>query len=108
MGMRDIEVDMSDSFLVHYILNSLPPPYGPFRISGNTHKDKWSINKLMTMCVQIEESLAMETSEVVLTTNVGNNMNQVNKNGKVNIPPQVGIKKVQVFLLQKQRTQIQG
>ena len=45
MHMRDIatqlqtlEVTMSDTFLVHYILN--------------THKDKWSINELLTMCVQ--------------------------------------------------------
>ena len=59
MEMRDIvaqlkklEVEMSKSFLVHLILNTLPPQYGPFKISYNTHKDKWSINKLMTMCVQ--------------------------------------------------------
>ena len=61
MEMRDIvaqlkklEVEMSDSFLVHFILNTLPPQYGPFKISYNTHKDKWSINELMTMCVQEE------------------------------------------------------
>ncbi|KAK2444049.1 hypothetical protein QL285_015104 [Trifolium repens] len=67
MKMRDIasqlkklEVDMSESFLVHYILNSLPAEYGPFKISYNTHKDKWSINELMTMCVQEEERLVME------------------------------------------------
>ncbi|CAL9098064.1 unnamed protein product [Musa textilis] len=58
MQMRDIaaqlkklEVDMSESFLVHYILNTLPYQYGSFKISYNTHKDKWSINELMTMCV---------------------------------------------------------
>ncbi|RVX04594.1 hypothetical protein CK203_023478 [Vitis vinifera] len=51
MEMRDIltqlkklEVEMSESFLVHFILNTLPPQYGPFKISYNTHKDKWSIN----------------------------------------------------------------
>nr|CAN74164.1 hypothetical protein VITISV_026444 [Vitis vinifera] len=64
MEMRDIvaqlkklEVEMSESFLVHFILNTLPPQYGPFKISYNTHKDKWSINELMTMCVQEEGSL---------------------------------------------------
>jgi len=42
MEMRDIasqlkslEVEISDSFLVHLILNSLPPQYGPFKISYN-------------------------------------------------------------------------
>ncbi|KAK4257764.1 hypothetical protein QN277_007309 [Acacia crassicarpa] len=48
--LKSLEVDMSDSFLVHYILNTLPQPYRPFRISYNTHKDKWSINELLTMC----------------------------------------------------------
>ncbi|OIT01671.1 hypothetical protein A4A49_56730, partial [Nicotiana attenuata] len=58
MEMRDIaaklkslEVDMSEPFLVHFILNSLPAEYGPFKISYNTHKDKWLINELLTMCV---------------------------------------------------------
>ena len=49
MRMRDIvvqlkvlEVTMSDSFLVHYILCTLPLQYAPFKISYNTYKDKWS------------------------------------------------------------------
>ena len=70
MQMRDIatqlkklEIDMSESFLVHFILNTLPHQYGPFKISYNTHKDKWSINELMTMCVQEEERLVMELGE---------------------------------------------
>ncbi|KAL0453456.1 UNVERIFIED_CONTAM: hypothetical protein Slati_1323700 [Sesamum latifolium] len=40
MQMRDIaaqlkslEVDMSESFLVHYILNTLPTQYAPYKIS---------------------------------------------------------------------------
>ncbi|KAL6342868.1 hypothetical protein AAG906_016887 [Vitis piasezkii] len=58
MEMRDIatqlkslEIEMSESFLVHFILNSLPSEYGPFKISYNIHKEKWSINELLTMCV---------------------------------------------------------
>ncbi|OIT28788.1 hypothetical protein A4A49_59521, partial [Nicotiana attenuata] len=58
MEMRDIaaklkslEVDMSEPFLVHFIINSLPAEYGPFKIFYNTHKDKWLINELLTMCV---------------------------------------------------------
>ena len=58
MEMRDIatqlkslEIEMLESFLVHFILNSLPSEYGPFKISYNIHKEKWSINELLTMCV---------------------------------------------------------
>ena len=43
MEMRDIaaqlkslEIEISESFLVHFILNSLPTEYGPFKISYNT------------------------------------------------------------------------
>ena len=48
MHMRDIstqlktlEVTMSETFFVHFILNTLPQQYSPFKISYNTHKDKW-------------------------------------------------------------------
>ena len=59
MEMRDIaallkslKVEIPESFLVHFILNSLSSEYGPFKISYNTHKETWSINELLTMCVQ--------------------------------------------------------
>ena len=55
---------MSEPFLVHYILNTLLQQYGPFKISYNTYKDKWSINKLLTICVQVEGMLIMELGEI--------------------------------------------
>jgi hypothetical protein len=58
--LKSLEVDISESFLVHFILNSLPTEYTPFKISYNTHKDKWSVNELLTMCVQEEERLKHE------------------------------------------------
>ncbi|XP_028114160.1 uncharacterized protein LOC114312148 [Camellia sinensis] len=64
MEMRDIaarlkslEIEISESFLVNFILNSLPVEYEAFQISYNTQKEKWSINELLTMCVQEEERL---------------------------------------------------
>ena len=53
MKMRDIvaqlkllEIEMSESFLVHFILNSFPSEYESFKIFYNAHKEKWSINEL--------------------------------------------------------------
>ncbi|RVW64590.1 Retrovirus-related Pol polyprotein from transposon TNT 1-94 [Vitis vinifera] len=73
MEMRDIvvqlkklEVEMSESLLVHFILNTLLPQYGLFKFFYNTHKDKWSINELMTMCVQEKGRLMMEQGESVM------------------------------------------
>ncbi|KAL6348125.1 hypothetical protein AAG906_039280 [Vitis piasezkii] len=64
MEMRDIvvelkkfRVEMSESFLLHFILNTLPPQYGPFKISYNIHKDKRSINELMTMLAHFDLEL---------------------------------------------------
>ncbi|RVX20257.1 Retrovirus-related Pol polyprotein from transposon TNT 1-94 [Vitis vinifera] len=103
MEMRDIvaqlkklEVEMSESFLVHFILNTLPPQYGPFKISYNTHKDKWSINELMTMCVQEEGRLLMEQGEsaMLVTQRKGKKGKpQASQKGKQQIPPKSDIKK---------------
>ena len=110
MQMRDIttqlmklEIDMSESFLGNFILNTLPHQYGPFKISYNTHKDKWSINELMTMCVQEEERLVMELGEsaMLVTTHGKNKRNDTShtytsksdQKGKGRIPPRVDIKK---------------
>ena len=70
--LKNLEVTMSESFLVNYILYTLPSQYSPFKISYNTHKEKWSISELMTMCVQKEEQLLMEQGEKVLFTILGN------------------------------------
>ncbi|XP_020577801.1 uncharacterized protein LOC110022966 [Phalaenopsis equestris] len=101
MHMRDItaqlealEVKMSESFLVHFILNTLPQQYGPFKISYNTHKDKWSINELLTMCVQEEGRLAMEEGEKVnFTTQGKRKWDQAKNKGKGKIPFQPDIRK---------------
>ena len=81
MQMRDIatqlktlEVEMFNSFFVHYILNTFPQQYGPFKIFYTTHKDEWSINELLTMCVQVERRLKMELGESALSQNYFNLM----------------------------------
>lgn len=61
--LKSLKMEISEAFLVHFILNSLPSEYGPFKISYNTHKDEWSVNELLTMCVQEEERLKTERPE---------------------------------------------
>ncbi|KAH7512518.1 hypothetical protein FEM48_Zijuj12G0099100 [Ziziphus jujuba var. spinosa] len=100
MRMRDIEaqlkvleVEMSETFLVHYILCTLPQQYGLLKISYNTHKDKWSINEPATMCVQEKGRLAMEEGEKVNLIVLGKKKYQAKQKGKSNIHPQSDIKK---------------
>ena len=88
---------------MHFILNTLPHQYRPFKISYNTHKDIWSNNELMTMGVQEEERLVMELGKrAMLATTFGKNKrndtsptytSKSNQKGKCRIPPQANIKK---------------
>ena len=61
--LRLLEIEMFESFLVHFSLNSLLSKYGLIKISYNTHKKKWSVNKLLTMRVQEEGRLNQERIE---------------------------------------------
>ncbi|KAH0653422.1 hypothetical protein KY290_031702 [Solanum tuberosum] len=67
--------------------------YGPFKISYNTHKDKWFTNELMAMCVQHEGQLLMETGESAFTTTQGKKTNHANKRSKEKAPLETDIKK---------------
>jgi ionotropic glutamate receptor len=62
--LKNLEVEMLESFLVHYIMNTFPQQYGPFLY--NTYKDGQSINKLMTMCIKEEWRLVMELGENIM------------------------------------------
>ena len=84
---------MSESFLAHYILNSLPQQYGAFKISYNTHKEKWSINELLTMCVQEEGRLLAEMGESALLTTHERKKKQAQHKEKGKVPIQADIKK---------------
>ncbi|GKF08595.1 hypothetical protein Tco_0042819, partial [Tanacetum coccineum] len=44
--LKTLSMNVDDSFLVLFIMNSLPPKYRPFYINYNTLKDKWNIDEL--------------------------------------------------------------
>ncbi|XP_047340597.1 uncharacterized protein LOC124944394 [Impatiens glandulifera] len=91
--LKRLEVDMSESFLVHYILATLPSAYGAFKVSYNTHKEKWSINELMTMCVQEENRLSMDLGESAFTVTHGKDQKSHKPKGKGKLSATGGIKK---------------
>ena len=76
--LKTLEVEMSKTFLVHYLLNPLSLAYRPFKIFYKTLKDKWSINELLYMCVQEEGRLIMEMEENAHMAIQGKNKNQSN------------------------------
>ena len=55
--LKRMDMAISEGFLVHFIMTSLPSKFGPFKINYNTQKDEWKMSELITMCVQEEERL---------------------------------------------------
>ena len=52
--LKTLGMTVDDSFLVQFILNSLPQEYEPFQINYNTIKDKWDVNELASKLTQEE------------------------------------------------------
>jgi gag-polypeptide of LTR copia-type len=39
--LKDMDMIISEEFLVHFIMASLHAQFGPFKINYNTQKEKW-------------------------------------------------------------------
>ncbi|KAM2628345.1 hypothetical protein TB2_001696 [Malus domestica] len=65
LKLKDLEVVVTDQFLVHMALNSLPAKYGQLKVSYNTSKDKWGIDELISMCAQEEDKLKTDKNAEV-------------------------------------------
>ena len=58
--LKALGMNVDESLLVQFILNSFPLQYGPFQIHYNTIKDKWNVNELASMLVQEETRLKQQ------------------------------------------------
>jgi len=61
--LKAVKLELSEDLLVHLILISLLTHFGQFKVSYNTLKDTWSLNELISHCVQEEERLQQEHKE---------------------------------------------
>ncbi|XP_015931468.1 uncharacterized protein LOC107457801 [Arachis duranensis] len=61
--LKAVKLELSKDLLVHFILISLPAHFGQFKVSYSTLKDTWSLNKLISHCVQEEERLQQDKTE---------------------------------------------
>ncbi|GJS40802.1 retrovirus-related pol polyprotein from transposon TNT 1-94 [Tanacetum coccineum] len=70
--LKGMDMVISECFLVHFIMTSIPSHFGPFKINYNTQKEKWKISELIAMCVQEEEMLKIKKPDIAyLTTTKG-------------------------------------
>lgn len=63
--LKGMEMEISDGYLVHFIMTSLPSQFDPFKINYNSLREKWSISDLIAMCVQEEERLKADKKDHV-------------------------------------------
>uniref|UniRef100_A0A6N2KLF5 Integrase catalytic domain-containing protein n=1 Tax=Salix viminalis TaxID=40686 RepID=A0A6N2KLF5_SALVM len=63
--LTSMGMEVHESFLVQFIINSLPQEYGQFQVNYNTIKDKWNIQELKAMLIQ-EEARLKKKNQVAL------------------------------------------
>ena len=61
--LRAHKLDLSEDLLVHLVLISLPRQFSQFKVSYNCQKETWSLNELISHCVQEEERLKKKKIE---------------------------------------------
>ncbi|KAL1224681.1 hypothetical protein V5N11_001120 [Cardamine amara subsp. amara] len=62
--LKNLGMSVDDLFLVQFILNTLPPQYGPFQINYNAIDERWTSNELANKLVQEEARLGREGTKV--------------------------------------------
>ncbi|XP_027077165.1 uncharacterized protein [Coffea arabica] len=58
--LNALKLKLSEELLVHLILISLPTQFSQFKVSYNCQKETWSLNELISHCVEEEERLKQE------------------------------------------------
>jgi hypothetical protein len=72
--LKDLKMGVSDDFIAHFIIRSLPPYYEDLKVNYITLKEKWSLSDLIAMCVQEEERLKAKRRHAVNYVGMGRTM----------------------------------
>ncbi|XP_051134306.1 uncharacterized protein LOC127253661 [Andrographis paniculata] len=60
-----LKLDLSEDMLVLLVLLSLPTQYDQFKVSYKCQKEKWTLNELISHCVEEEEMMKRNKTEEV-------------------------------------------
>lgn len=61
--LKDLQMNLEESFLVHLLLNSLPVEFDHLKSLYKTQKEKWSVNELISLCVEVEDEVKKKNKE---------------------------------------------
>ena len=80
--LKTLKLELSEDLLVHLVLISLPAQFSQFKVSYNCQKDKWTLNELISHCVQEEERLKQEKTESAHLASTSKDKNKKRKKDK--------------------------
>ncbi|TQD70362.1 hypothetical protein C1H46_044104 [Malus baccata] len=84
--LKDLEVPIDDSFVVHMALSSLPESFEQLKVSYNTQKEKWSLDEMISICAQEESRLNRAKGAVVNLVDYNASKNPMVNAGKQTKP----------------------
>ena len=61
--LKTLKIQLSKDLLVNLVLNSLSAHFNQIKVSYNCQKEKWSLNELISFCVQEEERLKQDKTK---------------------------------------------
>ena len=62
--LKALKIELSEDLLVLMVLVSLPAHFNQFKVSYNCQREKWTLNELISHCVQEEERLKQDKLKV--------------------------------------------
>ncbi|KAF7801663.1 casein kinase II subunit alpha-4, chloroplastic-like [Senna tora] len=82
--LKGLKVDLGESYLVYRILDSLPAEYRVLRTSYNSQECEWSIDQMISIIVQEEDSQkkAKSLTQYVNNLTLGSSSKNGNEKGK--------------------------
>ena len=83
--LRALNMTIDDSFLVYMLLNSLPNEFSQLKTLYKTQKENWSVNELISLCVEVEDEMKKQGTDMAV--NLMNNNKYKKKFGNKNSKP---------------------
>ena len=80
--LRAHKLAVSEDFLMHLVLISLLIQFSQFKVSYNCQKKTWSLNELISYCVQEDERLKQEKIESAHLTGTSKDKGKKRKKDK--------------------------
>ncbi|CAM8947681.1 unnamed protein product [Rhodiola kirilowii] len=68
--LKDLKMNVEESFLVHMLLNTLPDHFNHLKSLYKTQKEQWTVNELISLCVEVEDETTKKGKEKVLDVNL--------------------------------------